>query len=900
MLSIDDMDMFEFSKNVKRDYSWIPIVILTPFFRDVSIRIEHESLDSIDFIFSWLGNTDIILAIIKLVEDQLNAENDIEHGVQAILLVEDSVRYYSSFLSMMYRLIFEHTKDLERETLNENQKMLRKRGRPKILLANTYEEAIIYYDKYKNNLLGIITDMGFPKNGVRDKNAGRDFITYIQKENPYIPILLQSSEIRNQAWAEENNVSFLLKNSPRILHNIKSFMKNFLAFGDFVFINPHNMSEVGRATNLASLQNILTNIPDDSLLYHLKRNHLSRWLNARALFNLGGYLKKFTLEEFIDLNDVKDFVIKSISSYRRIESSGVIAQFNRDTYDKYVSFARIGEGMIGGKARGLAFLDLILSKFYLNEKYENVRIYIPKTVVLATSIFDEFMEINRLNEKISPDFTDKEILNLFVNSVFPEIYIQDIKKFIETVKKPIAVRSSSLLEDSYYQPFAGVYSTYMMPITNNIDHNLNMVITAIKSVYASVYFSESRAYMSATQNVIDEEKMSIVLQAVTGSERNGKFYPIISGVARSMNFYPIGDEKTDDGIVNLAFGLGKQIVEGETTLHFSPGAPEKILQLLDAKTSLTQTQKSFYAIDLENPYFKPSTDDSITLKKYKLSDAENDKSLNSICSVYNFQTDTLYDGDHYDGKKVLTFNNILKYHKIPLVDIIKDILNIGQKQMGYPVEIEFAANFDFSKSEDVIFRVLQIRPIVDCSESINSDLEKVNLEETILYSKSALGNGKISDIHDLIYIKPSTFDSTNNPEIAEIVGKLNDKFKAEGKNYYLIGPGRWGSRDRWLGVPVKWSQISSARIIVESGLDNYRIEPSQGTHFFQNLTSFRVGYFTINPYCNDGYYDIDFLSNCPAIYEDEFVRHLHFENPLIAKIDGKKRIGVIYKPKNEE
>lgn len=898
MPSITDMDLFDFSRKIKNEFFWIPFVILTPFSRDISLRIQKENLSHVDYIFSWLGNTDIMLAIIKLVEDNLNAENDIDNGVQAILLVEDSIRYYSSFLPTMYRMIFKHNIDMEYETLNEHQKMLRKRGRPKVLLARTYEEAKYLFEKHQSNILGVISDVGYPKDGKRDKHAGIKLTQFIKKQKAHIPIVLQSSETENKIWAQKFDIGFLYKNSPNLLRKLRNFMKHYLAFGDFIFINPTTKTELMRASDLKTLQYIISKVPDFSLKYHLTRNHLSRWLKTRALFGLGKYLADYSMDQFENLEDIRVFISSSIKKYRKQESSGVIAKFKSSNYDEYVSFARIGEGMIGGKARGLAFLDLIISKNKVLNSFSNVKISIPQTVVLATSVFDEFMENNNLFEYALEDHSDEEILNAFINAHFPSDYKKDLLRFIRVVNRPIAIRSSSLLEDSHYQPFAGVYSTYMVPCTLNEEQTLEMMIKGIKSVYASVYYNESKRYMQATQNMIDEEKMAIVLQEICGENRNNKFYPIISGVGRSVNFYPVGSEKTEDGIANIAFGLGRQIVEGETNLRFSPGAPDKTIQLATPQSALKQTQKHFYALDLSKNDFEPSTDDAVTLKRFRIKEAEKDNTLNIVASTYDFNTDTLNDGTHYSGKKVLTFNNILKYKKIPLAEILRTTLKVGQKEMGNPIEIEFAINFDFSKSEEVCFKLLQIRPIVENKESVDLSSKDLKNENAIIISNQALGNGLINDVYDLIFVKPETFDSTHNPKIAEIIAKLNNKFVENQKNYILIGPGRWGSSDSWLGIPVKWTQISQARVIIESGLDDYRIEPSQGTHFFQNLTAFRVGYFTINPYIDDGFYNIEYLNSLPAEYEDDFVKHVIFEKPLITKIDGKKRVGIIEKPKD--
>ncbi len=898
MPSIRDIDLFEFANKIKNEFFWIPLVILTPFSRDISLRLANENTEKIDYVFSWLGNTDIMLAIIKLVEDNLNAEHDIEKGVQAILLVENSVRYYSSFIPIMYRMIFEHNIDLESETLNEHQKMLRKRGRPKILLANTYEEAIFIFEKFKNNILGVISDVGYKRNGKKDKYAGIKLSKYIKKSYKHIPILLQSSEISNSVYANKLEVGFLHKNSPNLLHKLRNFMKNYLAFGDFIFINPTTKTELMRAPDLKTLQEIIYKVPHFSIKYHLSRNHLSRWLKSRALFGLGRYLGRYSLAEFKNVSEIQDFISNSIKNFRKQESSGVIAKFNYLTYDEYVSFARIGEGMIGGKARGLAFLDMIISKHQILRSFENVRITIPRTVVLATSVFDEFMETNNLFEyALDENRTDNEILEAFINAQFPKTYRKELISFLKIIDKPIAIRSSSLLEDSHYQPFAGIYSTYMVPYTNDMEKTLNLLIKGIKSVYASVYYEESRRYMHVTHNMIDEEKMAVVMQEICGNTYNEKFYPKISGVGRSINFYPIGSENNEDGIVNIAFGLGKQIVEGETTLRFSPSTPDKILQLNDPQTALKQTQKHFYALDLTKDDFEPSTDDAVTLKKFRIKEAEKDKSIDFLCSIYDFHTDTIKDGTFYEGKKILTFNNILKYKKIHLAEILKTVLKIGQKEMGNAIEIEFALNYNFKRSKEVAFNLLQIRPIVENKESVDLDKKSLKPEDAVIISEQALGNGLIEDVYDIVYVKPETFDSTFNPKIADIISGLNEKFIDQGKNYILIGPGRWGSRDRWLGIPVKWTQISAARVIIEAGLENYRIEPSQGTHFFHNLTAFRVGYFTINSYINDGFYDTDFLNKQKPVYEDEHVRHVRFDKPLITKIDGKKRLAIIQKPK---
>lgn len=904
-LSAEKKDTFEIAERIKDTYPDKPIIVLTPFSREVTLKIDQQDLSAIDYIFSWLGNADLLLAIIKLIEDKMNAEADIKNvGVQAIILVEDSIRFYSSYLPNIYKIIFKQSKTFMTEGLNEHQKMLRMRGRPKILLATNYEDALELYEKYKNNLLGIITDIKYKRNGVTDKTAGIKLCKRIKKNDKLVPILLQSSDIEFAKEAKQIKVGFLNKNSKALSLELRNFIMKYFAFGDFIFIDCETSKEICRAHSLKALQDIIFQVPDDSLIYHLQRNHISKWLNARAIFPLAELFKDITLEDFDDLDEVKRFIFDAIVNYRMSKGRGVIAEFYRDRFDEYLTFARIGDGSLGGKARGLAFLDSIIKRNHLWDKYEGVEITIPRTVVLCTDVFDEFMEINDLHKiallkSSEKQLTDTEILEHFINAKLPLRIHKDLYTFLSCVKNPLAIRSSSLLEDSHYQPFAGIYSTYMVPnIKDNPTLMIDILSIAIKSVYASVYFKDSKAYMTATSNIIDEEKMGIVLQEVCGNKYNNRFYPIVSGVARSLNFYPIDQELSEDGIVNIALGLGKYIVDGGQSLRFSPKYPKKVLQLSSPDMALRETQKYFYALDLHPESFKPNINDSSNLHKLRISEAEKDNSLRYVASTYDFNNNVLRDGYSDEGKKIITFLNILKHNVFPLAKILEMILKIGQKEMGNPIEIEFAVDPEKSKDKMQKFSLLQIRPIVDNLESINSNLEDVSEEETIIYSNSALGNGIVEDIYDFVYVKPETFNAAKNPEIAEKVSQINDIFLKNNKNFVLVGPGRWGSTDTWLGIPVKWPQISAARVIVESGLENYRIDPSQGTHFFQNLTSFRVGYFTINPFINDGFYNLGFLSKLKAIFEDEYIRHIRFNKPLRIEIDGKKSKGVIFKPEN--
>ena len=897
MLSIDDIDAFDLSKKVKIKHPRIPFVLLTHFSREVRMRMAREDLSAIDYVFSWLGDTEILLAIIKLIEDKMNARNDIEIvGVQAILLVEDNIRFYSSYLPTMYKIILQQSQEFKHEGANEYQQMIRKRGRPKIMLATNYEDAIAYYEKYKNNILGVITDIRYKREGVEDPEAGFKLFNHIKADNKFMRFLMQSSEAHNKKQAEEIGALFLNKNSSKLHKELSYYMKANFAFGDFVFRIP-DRNIVGRASNLKQFQHQLLSISNESLTYHANKNDFSRWLNARALFSLGSIFRSTDVADFENADDLRKYIYDEISKYRLNRGRGIITSFSEKNFDQYCIFSRIGEGSLGGKARGLAFIDGIIKKHQILYQFENVVITIPRTLVLSTDIFDEFMDKNLLYGVALSTADDSEILEAFNRASLPDKIIPAIHSFLDVNTTPLAVRSSSVLEDSHYQPFAGIYSTYMVPYSDYRDQMVDMLAKAIKSVYASTFFKSSKAYMKATKNVIDEEKMGIIIQEVCGSQYGSRYYPTLSGVGRSINFYPIAPEKPEDGIVNIALGLGKQIVDGGKSLRFSPKYPKKVLQLSDPKLAIRDTQKFFYSLNLDVDAFKLSKDDGVYLNKLKIKEAEEDKSIAHIASTYDYQDNLLRDGVNYPGKKLITFANVLKYNSFPLAEIVETLLRVGSNEMNNPVEIEFAANFSTKPDEPHIFNFLQIRPIVENNEDIQVDLSEDEKEECLIYSEAALGNGIIQDVYDIIYVKPETFNASNNAKIVLSLEKINSEFVNADKNYILVGPGRWGSSDPWLGIPVNWSHISQARVIIESGLEDYRIDPSQGTHFFQNLTSFKVGYFTINPFINDGFYDIDFLNKKPAIYEDDFIRHIKFDNFMEIKIDGKNNKGLIKKPK---
>lgn len=896
MPNMDHRDIFSAAKEIKVHYPNIPIVVLTPFSKEVSKRVANEDLSAIDYVFSWLGNTDLLLAIIKLIEDKMNAPEDVASvGVQIILLVEDSIRFYSSALPHLYKFVLEQSQEFSKEALNDHQRTLRMRGRPKIKLARNYEEAIRIFEQYKDNILGIVSDMSFMREGVKDPFAGYKFGQYVRKTGLIIPFILESSEASNVVYAKELSASFIDKNSKSYPQDLRKKIMQRFGFGDFVILNPHTKEEIMRIKDLKDLQVKIFQIPNDSLVYHLSRNHFSRFFYSRAMFPPAEVLKHVDVSDYKNMDEARRLIFDLIVQYRRMKNAGVVAIYQKERFDEYSNFARIGDGSLGGKGRGLAFIGAMIKR-YPKLDHENFQVNIPKTVVICTDIFDEFMETNELYPIALSDVDDATILKYFLHASLPKRLIEDLMAFFDVVKSPIAVRSSSLLEDSHYQPFAGIYSTYMVPKIEDKYEMLRTVSNAIKAVYASVFYRDSKAYMTATSNIIDQEKMAVVLQEVIGTRYNKHFYPTISGVARSLNFYPIGNEKAEDGIANIALGLGKYIVDGGVTLRFSPRHPHNILQMSTMDFALKETQTRFYALDLENMAEDFDTDDAFNLVKLNLKNAEADGSLRYIVSTYDPYDQIIRDGFYPGGRKIISFVNILQHDVFPLAQTLDQILHIGQDEMGRPIEIEFAVNMDINDPKKATFYLLQIRPIVDNKEVMEEDLSQVKNEDTILSSTSVLGHGIVNDVKDIIYVKSEAFNSANNQLIAYEIEKLNREFTERSESYVLVGPGRWGSSDHWLGIPVKWPHISNARVIVECGLENYRIDPSQGTHFFQNLTSFGVGYFTINPFKGDGWFDEEYLNNIPAVKETQYLRHVRLEKPMIIKMDGKRSLGVVMKP----
>ena len=894
-----DNDAFDVARGIKAKFPDIPCVVLTPFSHGITRRMENEDLSIFDYVFCWLGNTNLIMSIIKLIEDKMNIEHDIaEAGVQMILLVEDSIRFYSSLLPMLYGYILAQSQHFSTEALNPHSAMLRMRGRPKVVLARTYEEAMELYDRYADNTLGVISDCRFPNGGEKDSEAGLKLLRAIRGRNEYVPLILQSSESENRAKAEAEHFHFIDKNSKAMSIDLRDIMEEHMGFGDFIFRDPKTHEEVMRVRTLKELQDNIFKIPYDSMLYHISRNHMSRWLCARAIFPVSEFLKNITWHKLQDVDLHRRIIFDAIVQYRHMKNIGVVAVFDRGKFDRYAHFARIGDGSLGGKGRGLAFLDSIIKKHPEFNEREGVSVSIPKTVVLCTDVFDQFMESNKLYKIALSDASDEEILKHFLRAQLPDKYIADFFTFFEATDRPIAIRSSSLLEDSHYQPFAGIYSTYMIPNLDDKYQMLQMLAAAIKSVYASVYYKDSKAYMTATSNVIDQEKMAVILQEVVGKQYGDRYYPNISGVLRSINYYPIGDETSEEGIASLALGLGKYIVDGGQTLRVSPYHPTQVLQTSEMEIALRQTQTQFYALDMKDVGGDFKVDDGFNILKLKVKDADKDGSLSYIASTYDPYDQVIRDGIYEGGRKIISFCGVLQQGVFPLPELLQMSMKFGEEGMRRPVEIEFACNINADRTGELY--LLQMRPIVDSKQVLDEDLAAIDDSACLLRSHNSLGHGISEDVTDVVYVKTDdNFTASNNPRIADEVERINRKFVAEGKNYVLVGPGRWGSSDYWLGIPVKWPHISAARVIVEAGLPNYRVDPSQGTHFFQNLTSFGVGYFTVNTYKGEGVFQKDVLDAMPAVDETQYVRHVRFDRPLRIMMDGMKQEGVVRLPSED-
>ena len=884
MYNVGD-DVFAFASRMKEYQNDVPIVLLTAYSKEIYRRMEDMDRSSVDYTFCWNGSTDLILAIIKLLEDSANAPSDIlGGGVQCILLVEDSVRYYSTYLPLLYKLVLQQNIDSIRDALNEEQQIFRKRARPKILMATNYDDAVSLYNTYKENLLGVISDIGFvlhrnDKPSSEKLDAGVDLCKLIRAEIPKMPILMQSSQESMKTVADSLRAGFLMKRSKTLTHELSEYIGREFGFGDFVAVDAKGR-EVARARDLQGAEKAISELPEKILSRMREKNYVSRWLLARGIFSVGNALKNTV---FPDTETFREQAVRDIHEYRISQGLGVVARFDPAAYNDTVWFARYGEGSIGGKARGIAFLNHILYKHNLYRRWEGVRMMVPRTLVIATEYFDRFILENGLQYVINSDASDAEILSEFVSSNLPGDLADALRSFIRVVQAPLAVRSSSKLEDSYYQPFAGVYSTYMIPSVENEDQMLRLLAKAIKSVYASVYFASSKGYITATANVISEEKMAIIIQEICGSEEDGHFFPTVSGVARSVNFYPVGYEKAEDGIAKIAYGLGKAVVDGEQVLRFCPAYPKHVIQTSTPDLALRETQQVMYALDLKPEKFKTSVDDAVNLARIPIGDCGRFESLKRVSSTFDWQNNRLVDSPFAEGPKVITFSHILRYGTFPLADIVKELMDVCSAEMNTSVEIEFAADLPTG-----LFTALQVRPISSDSLKADVDWRTIDTSSPVVLSSSALGTGWIGDIHDVVYLKADAFDKMKTEEMAAELREINAQMRAEGRQYALLGFGRWGSSIPTLGVPVAWSDISEARVIVECALPDFRVDPSQGTHFFQNLTSFNAGYVNADPYSRSGdVVDFSALDALEALKETKWLRHIRVTEPLTVCVDGR-------------
>ena len=885
MYNVGSVDVFDFSAKMKGIAPGTPIVLLTSYSKEVWRRMQEQDRSFIDYAFCWSGSTDLIIAIIKLLEDSLNADDDIlEEGVQCILLVEDSVRYYSTYLPLLYKLVLQQNVAALKDALNEDQQIFRKRARPKILMATNYDDAVALYERYKDQMLGVISDIGFvlhrgDKPAEEKLDAGIDLCNLIRRETPKMPILMQSSQESMRKVAMELGAGFLMKRSKTLTHELGEYIGREFGFGDFV-VADHKLRQIARASDLQGAEKIIATLPDAQLSELRSKNYISRWLLARGIFSAGNELKKTNSR---DTDELRSTAVRLIHEYRTAQSLGVVARFNPDSYNDTIGFARIGEGSIGGKARGLAFLSHLLYKHRLYDKWEDARLTVPRTLVISTEYFDRFILENGLQYVINSDISDSELLTQFVSSTLPSDLMTSLRAFVRQVDKPLAVRSSSKLEDSYYQPFAGVYSTYMIPATENEDQQLRLLGNAIKSVYASVYYASSRGYITATANVISEEKMGVILQEICGSEDGGYFFPTLSGVARSVNFYPVGYEKPEEGIVKLAFGLGKAVVDGEQVLRFSPSHPRNIIQTSTPELALRDTQQVMYALNLQPGKFKTSVDDAVNLERIPIADCGRFRDFGKVVSTFDYENQRMVDSAAPRGPKAVTFAHILKYGTFPLADICKELLRIATEEMRCSVELEFAADL-----ENRVFNLLQIRPISSDSVNTEVDWNKIDDSDAFIRSSCALGTGWIPGIRDIVFVRKDKFDKMHSAEIAQELRELNARFRDEGSNYVLIGYGRWGSSIPTLGIPVVWSDISEAKALVECSLADFRVDPSQGSHFFQNLTSFNAGYISVDEYSRAGdSIDFERLESLPASSESNYIRHIRVEKELQICVDGR-------------
>jgi CheY-like chemotaxis protein len=897
-LHIDDMHAVDFAHMVRSSGVEIPIVLLAHDNRELKYLILNHDTSVFDRIFIWQGDFRIIIAIVKYLEDRMNVEHDTRMvGVQTVIVVEDNIKDYSSFLPIIYTEILKQSQRLISEGINLTHKFLRMRARPKILLANTYEEAMEFYRKYREFLLGIISDIDFPRGGVEDPRAGIALARAIRADQPDVPILLLSTMADAEAEARQSGCSFSLKDSPHLLNELRQFMVQRFSFGDFVFRLPDG-GEVGRATDLRNLEELLAEVPPESIRYHAERNHFSTWLKARTEFWLAHQLRPRKVSDYPTVEALRRDLIASLHHYRNIRQRGIISDFSKDTFDPETSFARIGGGSLGGKARGLGFVSTLINDYSVGDRFEGVKIFVPPAVVIGTEVFDQFLDENELRQFAVRCTDDREITRRFLEAPkFPEDVLADLAAFLDIIRTPLAVRSSSLMEDSQYHPFAGVYETYMLPNTSpNPLVRLNELLNSIKRVYASTFYQGTKNYFLVTSYRLEEEKMAVIVQKMVGLQHDRLFYPDFAGVAKAHNFYPIPPQKAADGIASVALGLGKMVVDGGNAVRFSPKYPTDLIQFYSVEETIDSTQRQFYALQMDAPTDFGTETHDLLLTLHDLDVAERDGTLRYVGSTYSPENDVIQDGLARPGIRVVTFHPLLRNRLFPLPQILDLILDMGTWGMGTPVEVEFAVTLSAQGRVPREFAVLQMRPLVIHREPEALSIDLPDRSRLLCESTMVLGNGLIEDIRDVIVVDYHTFDRARSMEIAQEVSQLNHRLIEEQRPYLLIGVGRWGSLDPWLGIPVKWNDIAGARAIVETGFKELAVAPSQGTHFFQNITSFMVGYFTINTHSPQGFLDWDWLLRQPPLKATAWTRLLRFERPLVIKINGHLNKGVILKP----
>lgn len=898
-LHIEDVHVVKLARMIRDAGIATPIILLAYDNRERKELVSNFDTSVFENIFIWQGDYRLLIAIIKLVEDHANVENDTQSiGVQTIILVEDNVKFYSTYLPLIYTEILKQSQELISEGVNLSHKSLRMRARPKILLCTNFEQAWECFEKYQQYVLGIVSDVNFKREGQKDPIGGITFAQKVRENHPDIPILLQSSNAEFAEPAKEIGCAFIQKGSPRLLYELRSFMVTNFGFGDFIF-RLSDGSEVGRARNLKELEEQLEVVPEESIRYHAERNHFSNWLKARTEFWLAQKLKPRKVSEFNSINDLREILIQSLRLYQDLRKRGIMTDFSKETFDIRNGFAKIGGGSVGGKARGLGFANVLINNYDVRDKFEGAQITVPSSIVIGTDVFDQFLQENNLESFALHSTDDVEINRRFVEAKkFPRDIVRKLRDYLELIKEPLAVRSSSLLEDSQYQPFAGVYETFMIP---NNDKNpkvrLEELLNSIKRVYASTFYKAAKDYMKVTAYRLEEEKMAVIVQRMVGSQSNGRFYPTFAGVAKSYNFYPVPPQKAADGIIFLALGLGKTVVEGGNTVRFCPKYPRHLLQFFSTKETIKNAQHDFFALNMNYRLSKNIVEThDLLVQRFDLTEAEKDGSLHWAGSTYSPENEMVYDGISRAGTRVVTFAPVLKHKIFPLPEILDLLLELGSWGVGTPVEIEFAVNMNVPPGAPKEFCVLQMRPLVLSQESEELNVDNSNTDQLICYSQHALGNGVIKDIHDVVVVDIEKFDRSKSRETAEEVGRLNAKLIALKRPYILIGVGRWGSLDHWLGIPVTWDQISGASAIVESGFKDFDVTPSQGSHFFQNLTSFRIGYFTVNSFLHEGFINWEWLSQQNAVEEMEYTRHLQFDHPIIVRINGHQNKGVILKP----